>query len=197
MATHDPRILVPLAPGFEEIEAVGILDVLRRAGLEVVAAGLAPGPVEGSHGITLVPDADLASLDLDAFDAVVLPGGMPGTRNLMADERLLGLVRRLARAGRTTAAVCAAPLVLKAAGVVGEAPLTAHPSVRAELAGLRVVDGPRVVESGPIVTSQGPGTVLEFALALVARWRGPERAAELGRGMLVQAAPAATAPARG
>src|SRR5690606_9534615 len=119
-------------------------------------------------GITLVPDADLAHLDLDGFDAVVLPGGMPGTRNLMADERLLGLVRRLAREGRTTAAVCAAPLVLQAAGVLGEAPVTSHPSVRGELAGRTVVDGPRVVESGPIVTSQGPGTVLEFALALVA-----------------------------
>lgn len=185
MANHATRILVPLAPGFEEIEAVGILDVLRRAELEVVAAGLAPGPVTGSHGITLVPDAALGELDLDSFDALVLPGGMPGTRNLMADGRLLDLVRRLAREGRTTAAICAAPLVLHAAGVLGQAALTSHPSVRAELRGLDLRDAPRVVDSGAIVTSQGPGTVLEFALALVARWRGAERARELGRAMLV------------
>lgn len=185
MAKARERILVPLAPGFEEIEAVAIIDVLRRADLEVVVAGLAPGPVAGSHGIALVPDGALGELDLDAFTAVVLPGGMPGTRNLMADGRVLGLVRRLAGEGRTTAAICAAPLVLHAAGVVGAAEITSHPSVRGELAGAALLDRPRVVESGPIVTSQGPGTALEFALALVARWRGPERAAELGRSMLV------------
>lgn len=179
------RILVPLAEGFEEVEAVAIVDVLRRAGLDVTTAGLGEGEVTGSHGIALRPDAALGELELGRFTCVVLPGGMPGTRNLMADERVLALVRRLAREGRTTAAICAAPLVLRAAGVVGDRRITSHPSVRAELAPAAVVDAPRVVDSGPILTSQGPGTALEFALALVARFAGAEKAEELRRAMLV------------
>jgi 4-methyl-5(b-hydroxyethyl)-thiazole monophosphate biosynthesis len=181
----DERILVPLAEGFEETEAVAVIDVLRRGGLDVTVAGLEPGAVTGSHGIAVRPDAALGELDLARFTCIVLPGGMPGTRHLMADERVLGLVRRLSEEGRTTAAICAAPLVLRAAGVVGERPITSHPSVRAELAPAAVVDAPRVVDSGPIVTSQGPGTALEFGLALVARFAGAEKAEELRRAMLV------------
>lgn len=180
------RILVPLAEGFEEIEAVAIVDVLRRAGLEVTTAGLEPGPVEGAHGIAVLPDAALGELDLERFTAVVLPGGMPGTRNLMADERVLGLVRRLNGEGFTTAAICAAPLVLQRAGVLGQSPITSHPSVRKELASAKVLTEPRVQSSGSIVTSQGPGTAIEFALALVERFAGAQKARELEQGMLVR-----------
>jgi protein deglycase len=179
------RILVPLALGFEEIEAVAIIDVLRRAELDVVVAGLELGPVEGSHGISVVPDAALDELELDSFTAIVLPGGMPGSSNLSADERIVGLVRRLAGEGLTTAAICAAPLVLQAAGVIEGVAITSHPSVRGELTSGVLLERPRVVDSGPILTSQGPGTALEFALALVSRWRGPERAGELRQAMLV------------
>jgi len=181
------KILVPLAEGFEETEAVAVIDVLRRAGLDVTTAGLAPGLVRGAHAIALAPDASLDELDLVAFTAVVLPGGMPGTRELAADGRVLGLVRRLFAEGRTTAAICAAPLVLQAAGVLGATPITSHPSVRAELQGAALRDEPRVVASGPVVTSQGPGTALEFALVLVGRLAGPERAREIARAMLVRA----------
>ena len=182
------RILVPLAEGFEEIEAVAIVDVLRRAGLDVTVAGLRPGPVKGSHGIPISPDADLGALDLSSFTMLVLPGGMPGTRNLAADERVLGLVRRLHAEGRRTAAICAAPLVLHAAGVVRGVPVTSHPSVRKELAGAVVRDEPRVLRSGPVTTSQGPGTAIEFALALVADLCGEAKAAELARAMVVAGA---------
>lgn len=185
--SSEERVLVPLAEGFEEMEAVAIVDVLRRGGLEVVTAGLAPGRVTGAHGIAIEPDAELGALELDRFTAVVLPGGMPGTRNLMADERLLALIRRLHGEERTTAAICAAPLVLQAAGVLGAGPATSHPSVRGELVGCELVDEPRVVTAGAVVTSQGPGTAIEFGLALVERFVGPEKAAELGRAMLVRA----------
>lgn len=180
------HILVPLAEGFEEIEAVSIVDVLRRAGLDVTTAGLEPGPISGAHGIAVQPDEFLGNLDLERFTCVVLPGGMPGTRNLMADERLLDLVRHLHGAGRTVAAICAAPLVLKKAGILGESPITAHPSVRRELAGSALRSEPRVVVSGSIVTSQGPGTALEFALALVERFIGAEKAQELEEAMLAR-----------
>jgi 4-methyl-5(b-hydroxyethyl)-thiazole monophosphate biosynthesis len=183
------HVLVPLATGFEELEAVALIDVLRRGGLEVVVASLADGPppfsVRGSHGIAVEADLALGAVDLDVIDALVLPGGMPGAANLAADERVLALVRRLHAAGRTTAAICAAPLVLHAAGVLAGVEVTAHPSVRQRLGGARVVDAPRVVRSGGVWTSQGPGTALEFGLALVAELVGAERAAELSRAMLV------------
>lgn len=182
------RILVPLAEGFEEIEAVTIVDVLRRAGLEVTVAGLAPGPVRGAHGIAVTPDDDLGSIDASRFTMIVLPGGTTGTRNLMSDERILALVRRLSSEGRRTAAICAAPLVLHAAGVLEGVPVTSHPSVREKLTGAVVRSGPHVVRSGPVTTSQGAGTAMEFALALVADLCGEARAAELARGMVAEPA---------
>ena len=178
-----PRVLVPLAPGFEEIEAVTIVDVLRRAGLDVVVAGLAAGPVRGSHGIEIATDAALADVDGESFAMLVLPGG-PGTRQLMADERVLALVRSFHARGAPTAAICAAPLVLHAAGIVRGVTVTAHPSVRAELTEARVVDTPAVVRSGTVTTSQGAGTAFEFALALVTELCGAAKADELARAMV-------------
>ena len=180
------RILVPLAEGFEEIEAVTIIDVLRRAGLDVTVAGLAPGPVRGAHGIPVVPDAALGESDLSAFTVLVCPGGQPGTRNLMADERVLALARRLHAEGRHTAAICAAPLVLHKAGILRGLAVTSHPSVRGELTGAFVQAEPRVLRSGSVLTSQGAGTALEFALELVADLVGPAKADELARAMIAR-----------
>jgi 4-methyl-5(b-hydroxyethyl)-thiazole monophosphate biosynthesis len=180
------RILVPLAEGFEEIEAVTIVDVLRRAGLDVTLASLAPGPVRGGHGIPIVPDATLDELDLSAFGVLVCPGGQPGARNLMADERVLALARDLHARGRTTAAICAAPLVLHKAGILRGLDVTAHPSVQGELAGARLQTEPRVLRSGSVLTSQGAGTALEFALELVEELVGPAKAEELARAMIVR-----------
>lgn len=179
-----PRILVPLADGFEEVEAVAIVDVLRRAGLEVVTAGLAGDAATGSHGIRVGADAALDDLDLAGFDAVVLPGGMPGSQHLAEDERVLALVRRLAREDKTVAAICAAPLVLAAAGALAGHAFTSHPSVTARLPAGGSEE--RVVRSGGVFTSRGPGTALEFALALVEHFVGAETAAELARAMLVR-----------
>ena len=181
------RVLVPLADGFEEIEAVTIIDVLRRAELEVVVAGLKPGAVTGSHGITLQPDVELGAVDPAGLHAVVLPGGMPGTTHLAEDERVLEIVRILHAGGRPVAAICAAPLVLAAAGIADGVPVTSHPSVRGRLGGADVREGPRVLKSGSVTTSQGPGTALEFALALVRDMLGPRKAAERAAAMVVGA----------
>lgn len=178
------RILVPLADGFEEIEAVTIVDVLRRADLEVVVAGLTPGPVTGSHGITIETDAHLDEVDVAKLHGVVLPGGMPGTTNLAADERVLEIVRILHHGARPVAAVCAAPLVLAAAGIEEGLRMTSHPSVRDRLGAADVVDGPRVVLSGTVLTSQGPGTSLEFALAIVRYVLGGRKAEEMAAAMI-------------
>jgi len=181
---QEERILVPLADGFEELEAVAIVDVLRRAELDVTVAGLSERPT-GRSGIPVEPDAQLGELDLDGFTMVVLPGGLGGTEALMADERILALIRRLHDEGRRTAAICAAPMVLAKAGVIEGVEVTAHPSVHGLLGGAIVHAAARVVRSGPIVTSQGPGTAIEFALALVEDLRGPEMAEALARAMCV------------
>ena len=186
----DP-IVVPLAEGFEEIEAVTIVDVLRRAGLLVQVAGLGPGsgaqPVRGAHGMVLLCDCGLDEVQPERVRALVLPGGMPGTRHLQEDARVLDLARRLAASGRITAAICAAPLVLAEAGVLEGVRVTAHPSVHDALGADRVVSEPRVLRQGTILTSQGPGTALEFSLALVAQLVGADAAGELARAMLAPA----------
>jgi 4-methyl-5(b-hydroxyethyl)-thiazole monophosphate biosynthesis len=177
-------IVVPLAPGFEEIEAVTIIDVLRRAELAVFVAGLEPGPILGAHGIPVGTDGDLADVDHADVAMIVLPGGMPGTTRLAEDERVLALLRVLHESGRPVAAICAAPLVLARAGILEGREATSHPSVRDRLAGARVLDAPRVVRSGTVLTSQGPGTALEFALAIVRDRAGDAKADALARAML-------------
>src|SRR5207245_5618049 len=112
------RARVPRAPGFEEIEAVTVIDVLRRAGVTVEVAGTEPGPIPGSHGITVTPDRTLAGVDAGAYDLVALPGGMPGTLHLREHAEVRRIVRELAERGRYTTAICAAPTVLAAAGVI-------------------------------------------------------------------------------
>lgn len=184
--TKSKTVLVPLATGFEEIEAVTIIDVLRRAGIHVRVAGLAHGPVTGSHGITLATDCTIDDVEAAELAMIVLPGGMPGAANLERDERILALVRELESSGRTVAAICAAPRVLSSAGVLRGRKATAYPSVRALLVGAEVVDRPRVVRSGPVVTSQGVGTALEFGLELVSELAGPAKARELCTALLIE-----------
>lgn len=178
-------VLVPLAEGFEEIEAVAIIDVLRRAGLAVKVAGLTGKTVTGSHGIALLADCTLDEVDAGSLAMIVLPGGQPGTNNLERDPRVLALVRELEASGRRVGAICAAPKVLAAAGILEGREATSHPGVRGELRGARVVEDPRVVRAGRVITSQGPGTALEFALAIVEDLCGGAKARELAEKMVV------------
>lgn len=183
------QALLVLAEGFEEVEAVTAIDVLRRAGIEVVVAALAGRAVRGAHGIVIQADSDLDGFAADGgagFDLLVLPGGMPGTTNLAADARVIALVRAFAASARTIGAICAAPTVLAKAGVLAGTRVTAYPGMQDELAPAVVDADAAVVVSGAIVTSQGVGTALEFALALVERHAGRQRAAELARAMVVR-----------
>ncbi len=180
------RVLVLLAEGFEEIEAITVVDVLRRAGADVVLASLVPGSVRGAHGIEVRADTELAKIDSASIDMLVLPGGQPGTRNLAADPRVLELVRAHHARGRTVAAICAAPSVLAQAGVLDGVTVTAHPSVRTKLGPAKIETEKSVVRSGSIVTSQGAGTALEFALELAAECSGKALADELALAMVVR-----------
>ncbi len=178
------KALIPLADGVEEMEAVIVTDVLRRAGWAVTTASLRLGPVTGSRGVRLLADAVWSDLSPADFEALILPGGARGTQNLMEHAGVLEAVRLFDAGGRRLAAVCAAPLVLQAAGVLRGRRVTCHPAVRDQLREGVWTDAP-VVEDGSLITSQGPGTCFAFALALVARSEGAKRAEALAGEMRV------------
>lgn len=181
------RVVVPLAEGVEEMEAVIVIDVLRRAGLEVFVAGLdGSGPVRASRGVTLMAELGLEEALVQPVDALVLPGGMGGMERLRSDERVISAVQSLLAGGQLVAAVCAAPLVLVRAGAVEGRRMTCHPSVRDELiAAGAVASDARVVQDGTVLTSLGPGSSVEFALAVAGELVGAERALEVSTAMCV------------
>lgn len=168
------KVLVPLADGCEELEAVTIIDLLRRAGIEVVSAGLKPGVVKASRGVQLVPDLTLDSALQDEYDMVVLPGGMPGAAHLKSDPRILRLLKDMAAAGKYTAAICAAPMVLAEAGVLEGRQATSYPGFLDGLPGV-TVSAAAVVRDGKMLTSRGPGTAMDFALALIETLAGADK----------------------
>ena len=178
------RVLVPLADGFEEIETVTAVDVLRRAGVEVITAGLKEGALEGSRKIRVVPDTTLEKVRLEDFDALILVGGQPGVNHLRSDSRVLDLIRCMHEKQKTIGAICAAPLILRDAGITAGMRLTSHPGVEKDLGG-SVYSEERVVYDRHCITSRGPGTALEFALALAEKLVSREKAEELKRAMVV------------
>jgi 4-methyl-5(b-hydroxyethyl)-thiazole monophosphate biosynthesis len=175
------RVLVPLAEGFEEIEAVTIVDLLRRANVEVHTAALADRGVTGSHGITLEADLGLGEVRAADYDMIVLPGGMPGADHLRKDARIDGLLREFASTGRYAAAICAAPGVLAHAGLLDGREATSFPGFldQNSAPGIRLSDAPVVID-GKVVTSRGPGTAIDFALALIALLEGQAAADTVG-----------------
>ncbi len=182
------RVLVPLAHGFEEIEAITVIDVLRRADIEVVVAGTSDGTITGSRGIRVAPDTSIDEIDVRGFDLIVVPGGLSGAEALRKDPRIIAALSRHHEAGGLTAAICAGPTVLAEAGLLAGRRVTSHPSVRKRLSGVvgEVVADERVVVDGTIVTSQGPGTAMEFAFRLVELLCGKEKVAELNSGILAR-----------
>jgi 4-methyl-5(b-hydroxyethyl)-thiazole monophosphate biosynthesis len=177
------RVLIPLADGVEELEAVTIIDVLRRGGVEAVSVALGGGlAVRGSRGVTLSADALWNSLELDAFDAITLPGGGRGTENLAADHRVIAAVRAFDEAGKFVTAICAAPTVLAKAGILKGRRATCYPACAEELG--RAYDDAPVIADGTVITSQGPGTAMLFALVLVQHFAGEEVARKVAGGLL-------------
>jgi 4-methyl-5(b-hydroxyethyl)-thiazole monophosphate biosynthesis len=169
------RVLVLLAEGFEELEAVAVVDLLRRADIEVRMVALAHREVTGSHGITVVADVSLDEVEVGDYDMIVLPGGMPGTTHLKSDPRVTRLLRQFAESGRYTAAICAAPSVLAHAGLLAGRKATSFPGflTPGSAPDIRLSEDPVVVD-GKIVTSRGPGTAVPFGLALIELLEGPE-----------------------
>jgi 4-methyl-5(b-hydroxyethyl)-thiazole monophosphate biosynthesis len=182
------NVLVYIAPGFEEIEAITVIDVLRRAGLNVICIAVHDKKlVTGAHGITISCEQKLSTAAVDAA-AIVLPGGMPGSRNLAASEQVLKSIKKYAAQGKIIAAICAAPTVLAEAGVLSGKKACCYPGFEDQLGGAEISFQEKVVIDGHIITSQGVGTALEFALCLVGTICGEELRLELSRSLLCPAA---------
>jgi 4-methyl-5(b-hydroxyethyl)-thiazole monophosphate biosynthesis len=179
-----PKVTILMADGFEELEAVAIIDVLRRADIKVVSAGLKEGPVSSARNVKVIPDTIIDKINADDFDMVVLPGGLPGADNLNNDERVRTLIKDFSSKGKVTGAICAAPYVLANAGVLEGKHVTAYPSFKDKL-GPAVYEEKTVVEDGNVMTSRGPGTAICFGLAIVERFAGKEKAQQVKEGMLV------------
>lgn len=162
------RVLVPLAPGCEELEAITITDLLVRAGIEVTTAGLDDQPVKASRGIRIVPDTTIDQVVNNDYDLVVLPGGLPGADHLRDDSRVQSILKRHAANGKYIAAICAAPKALAQAGLLEGKTATGYPGVLAalDLGNTTVKETPIEID-GKIVTSRGPGTAMDFALTLI------------------------------
>ena len=179
------NILIPLADGFEEIEAVTIIDILRRAGAEVCVAALVKRNVEGSHGLKVVADTVLAEVLTQNWDMIVLPGGVPGAPALMEDERIITLLKNQAAANKTSAAICAAPAVLEKAGLTSNKQVTSHPAW-ADRMTTAIHTGERVQVADLLVTGQAAGSAMEFAFKLVETLFGAEKVAEVNEGVIAK-----------
>lgn len=180
------KIAVHLADGFEEIEAVSIIDVLRRADLDVVVVSVTgKTEVAGAHRIKVIADILFEKVDYDGIYMIVLPGGMPGSANLDAHAGLKYQIRKFVDENKQLAAICAAPLVFGNLGILKGKQAVCYPGFENYLKGADVLEIP-VVESGNIITGRGPGVAIQFALKIVEKAVSVEKAELLSRQMLVK-----------
>jgi len=170
------KVLVPLAQGCEELEAVTIIDLLRRAEVQVITASLDEKPIIASRGTRLLADTILDTVIDQDFDMVVLPGGLPGADNLNADQRIHKIVKNAADNGNYVAAICAAPKVLASAGLLKNKKVTAYPGVLEALDNNSFkITSSAVQKDGKVLTSRGPGTAMDFALEIISCLLGDEK----------------------
>lgn len=179
-------VLINLADGFEEIEALTVVDLLRRAEVDARTVSLnGSNCVKGAHGIDVMTDLRFETADYEGAEMMVLPGGMPGAVNLQNHEGLKGHILEFDRQGKYLAAICAAPMVFGRHGILKGRRATIYPGMEAELKGAEYVESP-VVRDGNLITSQGPATAMAFALELVAILKGDEVAREIKKGLLLE-----------
>ena len=177
--------LVLLAPGFEEIEAITVIDILRRAEIETVVAGLTTNPLVASRQTRHLADIHLADVDASReFEIVVLPGGVEGAKNLAASPLVRDWLFRQRERGQWVAALCAAPTALLAHGwLEASARLTAHPTVQDQFAAGQIQAAKRVVVDGKLITSLAAGSAMEFAFEIVRQLRGEDTLAKVNQGV--------------
>ena len=174
------RVLVPLAQGCEELEAITITDLLVRAGIDVTTAGLDSQPVKASRGTTLIPDTTIEAVSNELFDLIVLPGGLPGADHLRDNQHVQALLKSHAAEGKYIGAICAAPKALAEAGLLEGKKATGYPGVLAALGNPDITVSDAAIEiDDKIVTSRGPGTAMDFALTLIELLEGRARRDEV------------------
>ena len=170
-----------LADGFEESEAIVPVDLLRRAGVETVLAGVDGMQVTSSHGITVTADAGMEQVDLGQTELLVIPGGLPGVNRLKDHEGVQQLIRQAADAGIQLAAICAGPTVLAQLGLLEGVNATCYPGMENEMAGAKPHPGVQVVEDGRVTTAESAGSAFEFGLKLVERLKGRPAAEQVAK----------------
>ena len=179
------HVLVPLAQGCEELEAITITDLLVRAGITVTTCGLDDQPVKASRGITIIPDTRIDNVLNESFDLIVLPGGLPGADHLRDDAQLQTLIKKQAADKKYIAAICAAPKALAQAGILEGKTATSFPGVLAALDNPSITISENAVEiDGNIVTSRSAGTAMEFALSLIELLEGKEKREEVNKQLI-------------
>lgn len=179
------KALVILAEGFEELEAVTVMDLLVRANVEVISAGLEPGPVIAARQTVIIPNVDLNEALEEEYDLVVLPGGLPGADYLAKDPRVIDLVRKQFQSERLIGAICAAPRVLVEAGICRDRTLCCYPGALDQLNTEHIeIINDAVCVDGPIVTSRGPGTAMDFALQLIELLQGVDKRETVETGLV-------------
>lgn len=181
------KIGIFMADGCEEIEGLTVVDIVRRAKMEIVMISITgKREVTSSHQVTFLTDALAAEVDYDTLDGIVLPGGMPGTLNLQADETVNKVIRQFAVDGKLVCAICAAPSVLGAAGILEGKCATCHPGFEEKLTGAKVEEK-EVVVDGNVITSRGMGTAIPFALEIVRYFADDEAVEQVRKGLVYRA----------
>ncbi|HOF40005.1 MAG TPA: DJ-1/PfpI family protein [Candidatus Hydrogenedentes bacterium] len=180
-----PSVLVPLAEGFEEIEAITLIDILRRAEFDVVTASLGDEAVEAAHGVSILADCTLDEALEKEYDMVVLPGGLPGADYLDNDARIHQLLKKTAESGRFVGAICAAPKVLANARLLDGKKATSYPGFVDKMdLPTTTYTGSAVETDGKVITSRGPGTAMDFALAIIEALDGPAKRKAVEDGLM-------------
>ncbi len=176
------HVLVPLAQGCEELEAITITDLLVRAGITVTTCGLDDQPVKASRGTTIIPDTSIEKIVNKSFDLIVLPGGLPGADHLRDNALLQALIKKQAQENKLLGAICAAPKALAKAGVLDGRTATSFPGVLRALKNDTITISDSAVEiDGNIITSRGPGTAMDFTLALIELLAGKTKRDEVNQ----------------
>lgn len=178
------KVAVLLAPGFEEIEAIAPIDILRRGGVEVIVVGVKDKVIPSARNVRVETDVTIGELkDLDSLDMIVIPGGMTGVENLKKSQEVKNLIEQMNNKKKYVSAICAGPLVLKEAGVVSNRQITSHPSVKLEFDESLYKEEP-VVEDDNITSSRGPATAMLFGFRLLEKLTSKEKAKEVAKAML-------------
>ncbi len=179
------RVLVPLAQGCEELEAITITDLMVRAGIEVITAGLDDSPVTASRGTVIIPKTSIDKVVSEKFDMIVLPGGLPGADHLRDNIQVQQLIKQHAENGSYIGAICAAPKALAQAGLLENKIATSYPGVLSalNLQNTRVSNSAIEID-GKIITSRGPGTAMDFTLELIQLLEGKQKRDEVEKGLV-------------